>query len=41
MPDLFRRFYADHGNTTAARGPLYMDLPECVEAHQFRQNRSR
>ncbi|MEM8769965.1 MAG: hypothetical protein AAGE43_21225, partial [Pseudomonadota bacterium] len=32
------RFYADHGNATAARGPLYMDLPECVQAHEFRQN---
>ena len=35
------RFYADHGNATAARGPLYMELPECVEAHEFRQNRGR
>jgi hypothetical protein len=36
------RFYADHGNATAGgRPPLHMDLPECVEAHDFRQNRSR
>lgn len=35
------RFYADHGDATAARGPLYLDLPECVEAHEFRQNRPR
>ncbi len=35
------RFYADHGNATAARGPLYMDLPECVKAHEFRQANSR
>ena len=35
------RFYADHGNATATRGPLYMNLPECVEAHEFRQNQSR
>ena len=36
------RFYADHGNATAGgRAPLHMDLPECVEAHDFRQNRSR
>jgi hypothetical protein len=35
------RFYADHGNATPARGPLYMDLPECIEAHEFRQSRSR
>jgi hypothetical protein len=35
------RFYADHGNATAVRAPLYMDLPECIEAHEFRQTRSR
>jgi hypothetical protein len=35
------RFYADHGEATYARGPLHFDLPECVEAHKFRQNRSR
>lgn len=36
------RFYADHGNATAGgRAPLYMDLPACVEAHEFRQSRSR
>lgn len=35
------RFYADHGNATLTRGPLYMNLPECVEAHAFRQNRDR
>jgi hypothetical protein len=35
------RFYADHGDATYTRGPLHYDLPECVEAHEFRQNRSR
>ena len=36
------RFYADHGNATAGgRAPLHMDLPECIEAHEFRQSRSR
>jgi hypothetical protein len=36
------RFYADHGAATAGgRAPLHMDLPECVEAHEFRQNRGR
>ena len=35
------RFHADHGAATYERGPLYFDLPECVEAHKFRQNRSR
>jgi hypothetical protein len=34
------RFYADHGNATAGgRAPLYMDLPECVVAHDNRQGR--
>ena len=31
------RFYADHGNATGGRAPLYMDLPECVTAHDNRQ----
>lgn len=35
------RFYADHGAAAGSRAPLYMDLPECVTAHEFRQNRSR
>jgi hypothetical protein len=35
------RFYADHGAATAARGPLYADLPECVEAFEFRRNLNR
>lgn len=34
------RFYADHGARAGGRAPLYMDLPECVTAHEFRQNRS-
>ena len=35
------RFYADHGDATRVRGMLYMNLPSCVEAHEFRNNRSR
>ena len=35
------RFYADHGAATATRGPLYLDLPECVEAYEFRRNLNR
>ncbi len=31
------RFYSDHGNQSGSRAPLYMDLPQCVEAHEFRQ----
>jgi hypothetical protein len=32
------RFFADHGNAAGGRAPLYMNLPECVAAHDFRQN---
>ena len=32
------RFYADWGNQAGNRAPLYMDLPECVEA--FEHSRS-
>ena len=35
------RFYADHGDATIVRGMLYMDLPSCVEAQNFRNSRSR
>ncbi len=33
------RFYADHGAAAGGRAPLYMDLPECVTAHEYRQSR--
>jgi hypothetical protein len=33
------RFYADHGAAAGGRAPLYMDLPECVAAHENRQGR--
>ncbi len=33
------RFYADHGAAAGGRAPLYMDLPDCVAAHAYRQNR--
>jgi hypothetical protein len=33
------RFYADHGAAAGGRAPLYMDLPECVAAHDNRQGR--
>jgi len=29
------RFYSDFGARTATRGPLYYELPECVEAFEF------
>jgi hypothetical protein len=35
------RFNADYGNHTGNRAPLFMDLPECVEAFDYRQNNSR
>ena len=35
-------FYADYGAQSGNRAPLFMDLPECVEAFEFRQdNRTR
>ena len=32
------RFYADHGNKTGNRAPLYYDLPQCVEAYEYRNS---
>ena len=35
-------FYADYGAQSGNRAPLFMDLPECVKAFEFRQeNRTR
>jgi hypothetical protein len=34
------RFYADFGNRTGNRAPLFYDLPECVAADDYRHNRS-
>ena len=31
------RFYADFGAQSGSRAPLFYDLPECVKAHEFRQ----
>lgn len=31
------RFYSDHGAQAGNRAPLYYDLPECVEAFEFRK----
>lgn len=39
--DECERFYADHGAATATSGPLYVDLPECLEAYEFRRNLNR
>ncbi len=32
------RFYADHGESSAGRAPLFYDLPECEEAHEYRNS---
>ena len=32
------RFYADYGNQSGDRAPLYMDLPDCVEAFEYRRD---
>jgi len=29
------RFYADYGNQSGRRAPLYMDLPACVKAFEY------
>lgn len=31
------RFYADFGNRSGNRAPLFYDLPECVAAHEYSQ----
>jgi hypothetical protein len=33
------RFYADYGNQSGNRAPLYMDLPECVSAFEHRRSK--
>ncbi len=35
------RFYADYGNQSGNRAPLYMDLPECVKAFEHRRQGDR
>ncbi len=32
------RFYADYGERTGSQDPLFYDLPECVEAHEYRRS---
>ena len=32
------RFYSDYGARTGYREPLYYDLPECVDAFEFRKS---
>jgi hypothetical protein len=31
------RFYADFGNQSGRRAPLFYDLPECVKAFEYRR----
>ncbi len=33
------RFYADFGNQSGNRAPLFYDLPACEEAFQYRKSR--
>ena len=35
------RFYSDYGNRTGRRAPLFYDLPECIEAFEFRKSYRR
>ena len=32
------RFYADYGESAAGQAPLFYDLPECEEAHEYRNS---
>jgi hypothetical protein len=32
------RFYSDYGARTGNRAPLFYDLPECVEAYNYRNS---
>lgn len=36
-PDYCQRFYADYGRRSGKRAPLFLDLPECVEAFEFQR----
>lgn len=36
-----KRFYADYGNQAGNRAPLYMDLPACVKAFDYRQDNNQ
>jgi len=31
-------FYADYGNASANRAPIFYDITECIEAHDFRKS---
>lgn len=35
--DYCQRFYADYGARSGNRPPLFLDLPECVEAFEFQK----
>ncbi len=35
------RFYADYGERTGSREPLFYGLPECVSAHDYRTSYRR
>lgn len=36
-PDYCQRFYADYGARSGTKVPLFLDLPECVEAFEFQK----
>ena len=35
--DYCQRFYADYGRRSGKQAPLFLDLPECVEAFEFQK----
>ncbi len=32
------RFYADYGESSANQAPLFYDVPQCEEAHEYRRS---
>ena len=36
--DYCRRFYRDYGAALGDRAPLFYDLPECIEAFEYRKH---
>lgn len=33
-----KNFYSTYGDRTGSQAPLYYDLPECVQPHEYRKN---
>ena len=40
-PDYCKRFYSDYGNAMKNRQPMFLDLPECIEAFEYSNSRQQ